>query len=51
MEQSEITYTAQLWANDLDDGVIRKSLKFADDVKLIGQVSLVRLHPNEMLIV
>ena len=27
-----------IFVNDLDDGVISKLLKFADDVKLIGQV-------------
>ena len=33
-----------IFVNDLDDGVISKLLKFADDVKLIGP-------PNEMFIV
>ena len=28
-----------IFVNDLDDGVISKLLKFADDVKLIGQVA------------
>ena len=28
-----------IFVNDLDDGVISKLLKFADNVKLIGQVA------------
>ena len=36
---SNLVHKFIIFVNDLDDGVISKLLKFADDVKLIGPVA------------